>query len=137
MYVQATGTLQGVRVLIVEDDASLGPAIASRLRDRGYVVDLVRDGEAALSYSRCYEYSVAVVDWWMPRLSGIDLVHRLRRHGTQFPVLIVSGRTAVEDRIAGLDAGADDFLVKPFDFAELLARLRALQRRAPKAEPPV
>jgi len=124
-------------VLVAEDDESLGETLARGLRDRGYVVDLVQDGEAALRYARCYEYSVAVVDWRMPRLSGLDVVHRLRRRGTQTPVLMVSGMDAVADRVAGLDAGADDFLVKPFDFGELLARLRALQRRAPQAKSPV
>ena len=122
---------------MAEDDESLGETLARGLRDRGYVVDLVQDGEAALRYTRCYEYSVAVVDWRMPRLSGLDVVHRLRRRGTQTPVLMVSGMDAVADRVAGLDAGADDFLVKPFDFGELLARLRALQRRAPEARSPV
>jgi DNA-binding response OmpR family regulator len=124
-------------VLVAEDDESLGETLARGLRDRGYVVDLVQDGEAALRYTRCYQYSVAVVDWRMPRMSGLDVVHRLRSRGTQTPVLMLSGMDAVADRVAGLDAGADDFLVKPFDFGELLARLRALQRRAPEGKAPV
>jgi DNA-binding response OmpR family regulator len=124
-------------VLVAEDDESLGETLARGLRDRGYVVDVVHDGEAALRYTRCYEYSVAVVDWRMPRLSGLDLVHRLRRRGTQIPVLMLSGKATAADRVAGLDAGADDFLVKPFDFGELLARLRALQRRTAEVRSPV
>jgi DNA-binding response OmpR family regulator len=125
-----------VRVLVAEDDDTLGEVLAEGLRNRGYVVDLVGDGETALCYTRCYEYSVAVLDWIMPGLSGIDVVRRLRRRGARMPVLMVSGKDKPEDRVAGLDAGADDYLVKPFDFGELLARLRALQRRPPDMLPP-
>jgi len=125
-----------VRVLVAEDDDTLGEVLAEGLRNRGYVVDLVGDGETALCYTRCYEYAVAVLDWIMPGLSGIDVVRRLRRRGARMPVLMVSGKDTPEDRVAGLDAGADDYLVKPFDFAELLARLRALQRRPPDLLPP-
>jgi two-component system, OmpR family, response regulator len=123
-------------MLVAEDDVTLGALIARGLRDRGgYVVDLVPDGETALSYMRFYEYSVAVLDWRMPKLSGLDVVLRLRRSGGQTPVLMLSAIDTPEDRVAGLDAGADDFMVKPFDFGELLARLRALQRRPPTAQP--
>jgi DNA-binding response OmpR family regulator len=125
-----------MRVLVAEDDGSLGEVLAAGLRNHGYVVDLVTDGKLALSYSRCYDYAVAVVDWLMPGVSGIDVVHHLRRGGIQTPVLLISGKTAPEDRVAGLDAGADDYLVKPFVFAELLARVRALQRRPPDVLPP-
>jgi DNA-binding response OmpR family regulator len=122
--------------LVAEDDDSLGAVLAQGLRSRGYVVDLVADGEAALSYARCYEYAVAVLDWLIPRVSGIDVVRQLRRTGARTPVLMISGKGAPEDRVAGLDAGADDYLVKPFVFDELLARLRALQRRPPDVLPP-
>ena len=125
-----------MRVLVAEDDGSLGEVLAAGLRNHGYVVDLVTDGKLALSYSRCYDYAVAVLDWLMPEVSGIDVVHQLRRSGIQTPVLLISGKTAPEDRVAGLDAGADDYLVKPFVFAELLARVRALQRRPPDVLPP-
>ena len=124
-------------MLVAEGDESLGKVLVKGLRDQGYVMDFVRDGETALSYSRWYEYSVAVVGWRIPRMSGIDVVRRLRRRGTHTPVLMLSDRNVPAERVAGLDAGADDFLVKPFDFGELLARLRALQRRAPEAKPPV
>jgi DNA-binding response OmpR family regulator len=117
-------------VLVAEDDESLGEVLARGLREQGYVVDLVADGETAASYLRLYEYEVAVLDWRMPKLSGLDLVQRLRRAGSATPVLFLTARDAPADRIAGLDAGADDYLVKPFDFGELLARLRALQRRS-------
>jgi DNA-binding response OmpR family regulator len=125
-----------VRVLLAEDDDILGEVLARRLRNSGYVVDLVGDGETALSYTRCYDYSVAVLDWLIPRMSGIDVVRQLRRRGTRTPVLMISGKDTPADRVAGLDAGADDYMVKPFDFDELLARLRALQRRPPDLLPP-
>jgi DNA-binding response OmpR family regulator len=123
-------------VLVAEDDESLGEVLTLTLRDRGYTVDLVPDGEAALSYSRWYHYSVALVDWRMPRMSGIDLVRELRRRGSKLPVLMLSGNAEPQDRVTGLDAGADDYLVKPFDVGELLARLRALQRRPANVLPP-
>jgi DNA-binding response OmpR family regulator len=92
-------------VLVAEGDESLGKVLVKRLRDQGYVVDFVRDGETALSYSRWYEYSVAVVGWRIPRMSGIDVVHRLRRRGTHTPVLMLSDRNVPAERVAGLDAG--------------------------------
>jgi DNA-binding response OmpR family regulator len=125
-----------VRILLAEDDDTLGAVLAHGLRNRGYVVDLVPDGESALSYARCYDYAVAVLDWLMPRVPGIDVVRQLREKGVRTPVLLISGKNAPEDRVAGLDAGADDYLVKPFVFDELLARLRALQRRPPGLLPP-
>ena len=125
-----------MRVLVAEDDERLAEVLARGLREQGYVVDLVPDGETAASYLRFYQYEVAVLDWRMPRLSGLDLVRRLRRAGTATPVLMLTARDTPADRIAGLDAGADDYLVKPFDFGELLARLRALQRRPPVSRTP-
>ena len=107
------------------------------LREQGYVVDLVPDGETAASCLRSYQYGVAVIDWRMPKLSGLDLVTRLRQAGSAVPVLMLTARDTPADRIVGLDAGADDYLVKPFDFGELLARLRALQRRPAGARPPL
>ena len=123
-------------MLVAEDDEGLGEVLARGLREQGYVVDLVPDGETAAAYLRFYSYEVAVLDWRMPRLSGLDLVRRLRRGGTATPVLMLTARDAPADRITGLDAGADDYLVKPFDFGELLARLRALQRRPPVSQAP-
>ena len=127
---------EAVRVLVAEDDESLGEVLTRGLREQGYVVDLVPDGETAAAYLRFYQYEVAVLDWRMPKLSGLDLVQRLRRGGTTTPVLMLTARDTPADRIAGLDAGADDYLVKPFDFGELLARLRALQRRPPAVQSP-
>lgn len=99
------------------------------LRRNGYVVDAVGDGEQALRYLIGCEYEVAVVDWRMPVISGVEVVRRLRHRGSSIPVLLLTARDTTADRVEGLDAGADDYLVKPFEFAELLARLRALQRR--------
>ena len=118
-----------VRVLVAEDDEGLGEVLACGLREQGYVVDVVPDGETAAVYLRLYSYEVAVLDWRMPGLSGLDLVRKLRSGSSATPVLMLTARDAPADRITGLDAGADDYLVKPFDFGELLARLRALQRR--------
>jgi DNA-binding response OmpR family regulator len=126
-----------VRILVAEDDERLGAVLVRGLREQGYVVDLVPDGETAASYLRFYQYGVAVIDWRMPKLSGLDLVARLRQSGSAVPVLMLTARDTPADRIAGLDAGADDYLVKPFDFGELLARLRALLRRPADARPPL
>jgi len=123
--------------LVAEDDERLGAVLVRGLREQGYVVDLVPDGETAASYLRFYQYGVAVIDWRMPKLSGLDLVARLRQSGSAVPVLMLTARDTPADRIAGLDAGADDYLVKPFDFGELLARLRALLRRPADARPPM
>ena len=100
------------------------------LKEHGYVVDAVADGEQALGFSRTYEYEVAVVDWRMPKVSGLDFVRALRARRSALPVLMLTARDTASDRVMGLDEGADDYLVKPFDFGELLARLRALQRRS-------
>ena len=126
-----------MRILVAEDDAALGAVLERGLRETGYVVDLVPDGETAATYLRLYQYAAAVIDWRMPKLSGLDLVARLRRAGSVVPVLMLTARDTPSDRIAGLDAGADDYLIKPFDFGELLARRRALLRRPPGARPPL
>jgi DNA-binding response OmpR family regulator len=99
------------------------------LRESGYAVDAVEDGELALRYLDTYEYEVAIVDWRMPKVSGLEVIQRLRRRGSALPVLMLTARDTARDRVTGLDEGADDYLVKPFHFAELLARVRALQRR--------
>ena len=116
-------------MLVAEDDEGLGEVLARGLREQGYIVDLVPDGEAAAAYLRFYQYEVAVLDWRMPRLSGLDLVQQLRRGGASTPVLMLTARDTPADRIAGLDAGADDYLVKPFGLSELQARIRAVLRR--------
>ena len=124
-----------MRVLVAEDDSGLRLILERGLRENGYTVDTVVNGEEALRFLRTYDYEVAVLDWRMPGVSGVDVVHELRRTHSALPILMLTARDTVVDRIAGLDAGADDYLVKPFDFGELLARIRALQRRrgAPRA----
>ena len=120
---------------MAEDDEGLGEVLTRGLREQGYVVDLVPDGETAAAYLRFYQYEVAVLDWRMPRLSGLDLVRKLRRDGsTTGADADGPGHPGGPDR--RLDAGADDYLVKPFDFGELLARIRALQRRPPVSQSP-
>ncbi len=116
-------------MLVAEDDAALRTVLQRGLRENGYVVDAVADGEAAVKWLRAYEHEVAVLDWRMPLKSGIEVVDEVRRLGVKTPILMLTARDAPVDRVAGLHAGADDYLVKPFDFDELLARLTALQRR--------
>jgi DNA-binding response OmpR family regulator len=118
-----------MRVLVAEDDRGLRDALARGLRENGYVVDAVPDGQAAVQFLRSYDYAVAVLDWRMPGRSGLEVLQWMRRRESQAAVLMLTARDAPADRVAGLDQGADDYLVKPFDFGELLARMRALQRR--------
>jgi two-component system response regulator MprA len=126
-----------MRVLVAEDDPGLRSVLERGLREHGYVVDAVEDGAAALAYLRSYEYEVAVLDWRMPATTGIEVVRAMRARGDRTPVLMLTARDATEDRVEGLNGGADDYLVKPFTFAELTARLSALQRRPPLALDPV
>lgn len=125
-----------MRVLVAEDDDGLRSVLERGLRENGYVVDAVPDGERALAFLRTYEYDVAVLDWRMPKVSGLDLTRELRRAHSAVPILMLTARDTADDRVMGLDQGADDYMVKPFDFGELLARLRALQRRAPAMHGP-
>ena len=134
-YGATSGGPVALRVLVAEDDQGLSDVIGRGLREKGYVVDLVPDGDVALQFLRAYEYSVVILDWRMPGVSGLEVVQRMRRIRSATPVLMLTARDTPADRVAGLDAGADDYLVKPFDFSELLARLRALQRRPPQVQP--
>ena len=118
-----------MRLLVAEDDGPLRSVLDRGLRENGYVVDAVADGEQATAYLQAYDYEVAILDWRMPKLNGIDVVRDMRRHGDRTPILMLTARDATEDRVSGLNSGADDYLVKPFNFSELLARLHALQRR--------
>jgi two-component system OmpR family response regulator/two-component system response regulator QseB len=119
-----------MRTLVVEDDSLLGDAIQAGLRQRGFAVDWAREGVAAELALESEPYAVVVLDLGLPRRSGLEVLQRLRARGATVPVLILTARDTVQDRIHGLDAGADDYLVKPFDLGELAARLRALVRRA-------
>jgi DNA-binding response OmpR family regulator len=125
-----------MRVLVAEDDAALRTVLERGLRENGYVVDAVADGESAVKWLRAYEHEVAILDWRMPAKSGIEVIEEIRRIGVKTPVLMLTARDAPIDRVTGLHAGADDYLVKPFDFDELLARLVALQRRPALTVPP-
>lgn len=126
-----------MRVLVVEDDPLLGHALQAGLRELGDAVDWVRDGVAADHALRAHDYAAVVLDLGLPRMTGLDLLRALRGRGDRTPVLILTARDTVEDRIRGLDMGADDYLVKPFDMGELGARLRALVRRAAGAPAPL
>ncbi len=125
-----------VRILLVEDDAALGDGIRAGLRLADYAVDWVRDGEAARSALLDHSYHACVLDLGLPKRSGLAVVEELRQRGNPVPVLILTARDSTADKIAGLDAGADDYLTKPFDLPELQARLRALLRRAAGASTP-
>jgi DNA-binding response OmpR family regulator len=116
-------------VLVAEDDVALRSVLDRGLRENGYVVDAVEDGDAAVNHLLTYEYAVAILDWRMPKRSGIEALAEARRIGVRTPILMLTARDAPTDRVTGLNSGADDYLVKPFDFSELLARLQALQRR--------
>lgn len=126
-----------MRILVVEDDALLGDAIQAGLRQSGYAVDWMEDGASAEQALTTEPYAAVVLDIGLPRLSGLEVLRRLRGRNIHVPVLILTAQDAVDDRIRGLDAGADDYMVKPFDMGELAARLRALIRRASGNPEPV
>ncbi|KAF2407410.1 response regulator [Pseudomonas antarctica] len=119
-----------MRLLLIEDDAALGEGIHQALVREGYTVDWLQDGSSALHALLSETFDVVVLDLGLPRMDGLEVLRRLRDSGANVPVLILTARDATDDRIAGLDAGADDYLIKPFDLAELKARLRALLRRS-------
>jgi DNA-binding response OmpR family regulator len=125
-----------VRVLVAEDDQGLRSVLVRGLQENDYVVDAVSNGEDALKFLRSYEYELAVLDWRMPGISGLDVVRWMRRNAQSARILMLTARDQPADRVTGLDAGADDYLVKPFDFGELLARMRALQRRPSAVQQP-
>ena len=125
-----------VRALLVEDDATIGEFVARGLREAGVVVDHASDGEAGLTAATQQPYDVAIVDVMLPKRDGLSLIEELRRRGVTTPVLILSARRSVDDRVRGLQTGGDDYLTKPFAFAELLARVQALVRRASRAPEP-
>src|SRR5580698_302333 len=118
-----------MRVLLVEDDSMLGEAVQDGLRQEGYVVDWVQEGGTALAALSTTAFSALLLDLGLPGSDGLAVLRWLRQHGRTTPVIIVTARDGVADRIAGLDAGADDYLIKPFDIDELGARLRAITRR--------
>src|SRR5437763_603485 len=126
-----------MRVLVAEDDQGLREVLVQGLEDAGYLVDAVDRGDDAIDQLKFYNYDVAILDWRMPGLPGIEVASWARTHEKPTAILMLTARDAPPDRIQGLDTGADDYLVKPFDFGELLARVRALQRRPRGVEGPV
>jgi len=125
-----------MRLLLAEDDPYLSAMLSKGLREHAYAVDVVGDGDAAVVQAAVVEYDLVVLDVMMPKRDGFAVCRELRRRGSTAAVLMLTARDALEDKIEGLDAGADDYLAKPFEFEELLARLRALLRRAREIRPP-
>lgn len=121
-----------MRILVVEDEPELADAVVELLRDESYAVDHSADGEAASELMEVNSYDCVLLDWTLPGRSGMDLLADWREAGDDTPVLMLTGRSSIEDRVSGLDTGADDYLTKPFSLVELLARVRSLIRRRPK-----
>jgi len=120
-----------MRILIVEDEAGVAGFVEQGLTESGYAIDVARDGLEGLEYARAYEYDVIVLDIMLPKMNGLDVLYEMRNQRVKTPVLLLTARDGVDNRVQGLNLGADDYLVKPFAFPELLARIRALLRRPP------
>lgn len=125
-----------MRILVVEDDKKIASFVVKGLKQNGYAVDQCGDGEQALALVQTTAYDAAVVDLMLPKLDGLSLIQRLRAQGIKLPVIILSAKASVDDRVRGLQAGGDDYLTKPFAFSELLARIQALIRRATQTAEP-
>ena len=126
-----------MRLLVVEDDPVAADLLSIGLREQAYAVDLATDGPAALARALVNEYDLIVLDVLLPGMNGLEVCRRLRGRGVAVPIIMLTARSGVEERVEGLDAGADDYLPKPFHFSELLARVRALLRRGPELGPSV
>jgi DNA-binding response OmpR family regulator len=126
-----------MKILLIEDESDLGAIIQTSLARHQYVVDWAQDGKTGWNYltNDRSTYSLAIIDWMLPKISGLELCQRLRAEKYTLPILMLTARDRMEDKITGLDAGADDYLIKPFGMGELRARLRALQRRVPTFQP--
>jgi two-component system OmpR family response regulator len=125
-----------MRLLVVEDDSKIAAFVVKGLKEAGYAVDRCADGEEALVFAEATTYDAAIVDLMLPQLDGLSLIQRIRASGSRIPVLILSAKASVDDRVRGLQAGGDDYLTKPFAFTELLARVQALIRRATRSAEP-
>jgi len=119
-----------MRILVVEDEATIREGLKTRLADAGFTVDVAADGEEGLFAGQEYPLDVAIIDLGLPKLSGLDLIRRLRAEKKAFPILVLTARDSWQDKVQGLEAGADDYVSKPFHFEEVLARVQALMRRA-------
>jgi heavy metal response regulator len=126
-----------MRVLVVEDSPDMGAYLEQGLREHGFAVDLVTDGSLGVDYAATGVYELLILDRMLPVRDGIDILRKLRADGIRTPAIFLTARSAVNDRVEGLDAGADDYLVKPFSFAELLARIRVVLRRGPEVQPSI
>src|SRR3954470_4069144 len=122
-----------MRLLLIEDDAALRLPLAMKLEAEGYRVDQAKDGEEGLFLAQEYPFDLAIVDLGLPKLNGLTIVQRLRAAGSTMPLLILTARSSWQDKVSGLEAGADDYLTKPFEYPELAARVKALLRRSLKA----
>lgn len=125
-----------MRILVVEDDPKIASFVVNGLKQSGFAVDHAKEGEEGLFRAQTIPYDAALVDLMMPKLDGLQLIQRLRASGSRTPVLILSAKASVDDRVRGLEAGGDDYLTKPFAFSELLARIQALIRRATQSPEP-
>ena len=128
--------LEDMRILVVEDDKKIASFVVNGLKQSGYAVDQASDGEDGLMHAQTIGYDAVIVDIMLPKLDGLGLIQQLRASGKHTPVLVLSAKASVEDRVRGLQAGGDDYLTKPFAFSELLARVQALIRRATQAPEP-
>jgi two-component system, OmpR family, response regulator len=128
--------LENMRILVVEDDRKIASFVVNGLKQSGFAVDHAADGEDGLLHARTTSYDAAIIDLMLPKLDGLSLIQQLRAAGGRVPVLILSAKASVDDRVRGLQAGGDDYLPKPFAFSELLARVQALIRRATQAPEP-
>jgi heavy metal response regulator len=126
-----------MRLLVVEDNPNMGPYLEQGLREHGFAVDLVSDGDRGFEYAATGVYDVLILDRMLPGRDGLDVLRKLRSAGVQTPAIFLTAKAAVLDRVEGLDSGADDYLVKPFSFAELLARIRVVLRRGPEIQPSI
>lgn len=129
--------LRAMKILVVEDNRKLASFLLRALVEEGYVVDVVGDGTTAVEQTQSIAYDLVILDWMLPGMDGLSVCRALRARGSQVPILMLTARAEVAERIAGLDAGADDYLLKPFDLGELLARVRARGRRGAGGDPVV
>jgi heavy metal response regulator len=132
-----TGGGSPMRVLVVEDNPDMGPYLQQGLCEHGFAVDLVTDGNRALDYAATAVYDLLILDRMLPGRDGLDILRRLRAADVRTPAIFLTAKSAVIDRVEGLDGGADDYIIKPFSFAELLARIRVVLRRGPEMQPSV